>query len=357
VGVLYNQIDERISLRKRDIKVLAILSITALIFFLAYDYNKAIGETSNFIGINKGVNFVSHGNWTYYTAARINDDDSIVGGMYKFDDKSSKSTKLGDDVASFTNVKGNWIYYVNLKRDDFNSGEICKIRTDGTERTKLSDEGGVYLTLYKNNLYYKDTGLNSNLHRIKLDGSSKETISKDVLSFYINGDWIYYISDSELGALYKMKVNGSLNQKICNIPGPIVFINDNFIYFKEPDALTRQSNDIAALKASFIGSIGALYRMRLDGTESELIIPDQTTGVYGEDKHLYYLVSSTMEGRELYRADLNGKNVTKLPLKGDFAGIVDDYIYYSEFKNNQVSLYRTSLDFKKVQKIENDMFN
>jgi hypothetical protein len=154
-----------------------------------------------------------------------------------------------------------------------------------------------------------------------------------------------------------MKLNGGASQKICDIPGPIVFINDNFIYFKEPDALTRQSSDSAAMKASFIGSIGALYRMRIDGTESELIIPGQTTGVYEADKHLYYLLSSAMGGRELYKADLNGENVTKLPLKGDFAGIVDDYIYYSEFKDNQVSLYRTSLDFKKVQKIENDMFN
>lgn len=354
---MYNQIDESISLRKRDIKVLALLSITVLIFFLAYNYNKAIDEASNFRGINKGFNFVRHGNWSYYTAARTNDDGIIVGGMYKIDDKSGKSTKLGDDMASFINVKGNWIYYVNLKRDNLNSGEICKVRTDGAERTKLNDEGGVYLTLYKNYLYYKDASLNSNLNRIKLDGNPKETISKDVLSFYINGDWIYYISDSEPGALNKMKLNGSSNQKICDIPGPIVFVNDNFIYFKESNTLTRQRNDSAALKASFIGSIGALYRMRIDGTESELIIPDQTTGVYEADNHLYYLLSSTMGGRELYRADLNGKNVIKLPLKGDFAGIVDDYIYYAEFKDNQVSIYRTSLDFKNIQKIENDMFN
>jgi hypothetical protein len=359
VDVLYNEIDESISLRKRDIKVLAILSITVLIFFLAYNYNKAVGDSSSFRGVNNGTNFVSRDNWTYYTYGRVNDDGTIAGAMCKFDDKGSESTKVVDDVANFINVKGQWIYYVSLVKSDFNyqNGEICKVRTDGTERTKLIGEYGEYLTLYKNYLYYKDTGLSPNLNRINLDDSSKETISKDVLSFYINGDFIYYISDSEPGALYKMKLSGGASKKICDIPGPIVYINDNFIYFKEREILTTQNNDNAAMKSSFMGSIGALYRMRVDGTERELIIPDKTTGVYEADKHLYYLISSAMGSRELYKTDLNGKNITKLQLKGDFAGIADNYIYYSEFKDNQLSLYRTDLDFKKVQKIRTEMFD
>ncbi len=154
-----------------------------------------------------------------------------------------------------------------------------------------------------------------------------------------------------------MKLNGSSNQKICEISGPMVYINDNFIYFKETDVLTRQSNDSAALKRSFIGSIGPLYRMRIDATERQLIIPDKTLGIYEADKHFYYLSDTTMAGREIYRTDLNGENVTKLPLKGDFAGIIDNYIYYVEYNDNKIEMYRTSLDFKKTQKIENEISN
>jgi hypothetical protein len=84
---------------------------------------ETVNEYGNTPGniINGGYAAIQ-GDWIYYNNAS---DD---GKLYKIKTDGSGRQKLNDDVSSYINVIGDWIYYT----DDI--GNICKIKTDGSER-------------------------------------------------------------------------------------------------------------------------------------------------------------------------------------------------------------------------------
>lgn len=125
---------------------------------------------------------------------------------------------MTDDAAQFLNARGEWIYYIN-KTDMF---RIYKIRTDGTERTKLGDE------------------TNSSLY------------------LNVSGDWIFYSNSSPNGgkAIYKMKTDGSQKGKINDEPSECIDVYDKWIYYK--NATDKY-----------------IYRIQKDGTNKQKLVTDQ----------------------------------------------------------------------------------
>lgn len=57
--------------------------------------------------------------------------------LYKMKTDGTNKTKVCDDVASYINVKSGWIYYFNESdmNDIYYGGKLYKIKIDGTERT------------------------------------------------------------------------------------------------------------------------------------------------------------------------------------------------------------------------------
>jgi hypothetical protein len=176
-----------------------------------------------------------------------------------------------------------------------------------------------------------------------------------VLSFYLQGDWIYFVSSTHPGGLYKMKLDGSSSEKITDISGPIMYINDNYIYFIGTDSETTKSNNLPEIQKYNVGNAGPLFRIRKDGRGKELVIDDKIADIFVRNDYIYYTPFATnSENSKLYRTDLRGKNKIEIPIKGFFWGIGDKWIYYVDNKNWE--LYRTTLDLKKEQKIETDIF-
>ena len=122
------------------------------------------------------------GNWIYYT----NDNDgrriyraSIEGDLYQFysrdygeilgirDQKIEKVTE-DSSLGSF-NVYEDWIYYSN-QSDGY---KLYKIKTDGTNRTKLNDRLSTYINIVDGWIYYIS---NATVYKMKLDGANDQTV-------------------------------------------------------------------------------------------------------------------------------------------------------------------------------------
>ena len=77
-------------------------------------------------------------------------------------------------------VADGWIYYLdNNATVEGPVGSICRIRTDGTDKTKLSDDFGSNLYLYKGVLFYSvyDATLRRDiLYRMNADGSERRQV-------------------------------------------------------------------------------------------------------------------------------------------------------------------------------------
>lgn len=113
---------------------------------------------------NSGIAAIQ-GNWIYY----INDNDGY--SIYKIHTAGSGQTKLNDDSSSSINVVGDWIYY-NVAEGPRKFGEIIdtdwkfnifKMRTDGSNQTRLNDDISFDLTvvedwIYYRRLFYNDSG-------------------------------------------------------------------------------------------------------------------------------------------------------------------------------------------------------
>lgn len=86
-----------------------------------------------------------------------------------------------EDLGLFLVVEGDWIYYSNISQD--NTDAIYKVKTDGTEKTKLAD----------------DSIMSS------MDGKG----------FELYGDWLYYFSKNEQGSLFRVKTDGSDSERLA----------------------------------------------------------------------------------------------------------------------------------------------
>lgn len=341
--------------RLKDLKAFAAITAVILVLTAASYIVKSLPK--DYGNANEGnlSIFAHQGKWTYLSHLTADSRfQTINGAVYKFTEDEPVPIKFSEEAAGKIKVKGDWIYYVDMKD---NRGSIFKMKTDGSEKIKLCDGGSFDFKLYGNYLYYKKYVESYDLIRIKLDGSSNETLGSDVISFYIQGDRIYYISGTQLGNLYKMKLDGSDNERVAEIGGPILYIDDNFIYYNQIDSEATQSK-ILSQEQYYTGNTGPLYRMRKDGAESEIVIDDDLTNIFVRNNYIYYkplpTTMTNIENNDFYRTDLNGKNKTKIAIEGYFLGIADKWIYYADIKNSEI--YRMTLDFKKVQKIQTDIF-
>ncbi|MCY6354879.1 DUF5050 domain-containing protein [Clostridium sp. ZS2-4] len=90
--------------------------------------------------------------------------------------------------SNFFNVDDEWVYYVSLNDSNLN---LYKIRTDGTECTKLIDEGCQYINLTKDWVYcegmsyakgnYNGPAFEIKEYRIKKDGAEKQIIESCII--------------------------------------------------------------------------------------------------------------------------------------------------------------------------------
>lgn len=119
----------------------------------------------------------------------------------------------------------------------------------------------------------------------------------------IQGDWIYY---STFDAFYKMKADGSHNQKIFGDAVSKINVVGDWVYFN------RNDNDIS--------------RMKTDGSNYKVILKNVGRFVVANHK-VYYTDSDT---GYLYRVDENGANKVLL-IKQDCdldLNVTDDAIYW-----------------------------
>jgi hypothetical protein len=137
-------------------------------------------------------------------------------------------------MGEFT-VSGDWIYYNKWITNSDNLGKdgsvttvsgldgLYKIKTDGTEKTKLCDDTATDINPSGNWVYYINETDGEKLYKIKTDGTGNTKVCNDGASFGINvaGDWIYYKIRTFFyfyfhydGGLYKIKTDGTGRSKV-----------------------------------------------------------------------------------------------------------------------------------------------
>lgn len=233
-------------------------------------------------------------------------------GIYSIDLESGNVTKISDAGGNYFAFTPDWIYgQKELYNTDYGwTGEIYRVRYDGSEYTTLSNDGGACLQLDNESIYYFSYADNA-IVKIKLDGSDKEilvdNLRKDAgenfknvpplenfaakYSMVMSNGWIYYIDDYQV---YKIKTDGQSNTNL----------------------------NVTAIGLAVKGS--------------ELILLD-----YSEEKSIWDTSSISV-------VNINGENKRMVFESGGWFPLVSgDYVYF----NSSSSLYRFSTDGSDFEKI------
>ncbi|MHB1653906.1 MAG: cell wall-binding repeat-containing protein [Desulfitobacteriaceae bacterium] len=223
------------------------------------------------------------------------------GKIYKIKTDGTENTKLSDDNARDITVIGDWIYYYTSKFapvDQIDEPGIYKMRTDGTGKVKLTNLGdtGFIKDITDSYIFYYDTG---SAYRINRDGSGKTQIINGSFMVYGTKDWIYYIVGdfTTSNQLYKTRLDGS-EKTVLYDGAPIgtwLNVSNDYIYF-----------------AGMPPNIGT-YRIKTDGTGLTKISDDLARSICIVDDYIYcYFNDSNLDDGPTYRIKVNGTDKSNL---------------------------------------------
>lgn len=319
--------------RKRILPIVIISGIAVLIIaavlLVTVTGGGQYGNTSGNLA-NLGL-ATEKGDWIYYVSL----SSLQQGSLNKIQKGGSNSVTLSGtlgNIPMYVNVIDDWIYY------SFPNGGIYKIHTEGGESTLL-EKNGWNISVVNNWIYYLDLSCNEvlgELYKMKTDGSEREKLTADntVYWFSIAGNWIYYaVKVNNQGTIYKCKTDGS-DQTLLLEGVPFddydwigLMVDGDWIYYTVKD------------KGKNI-----LYMLSTDGRSNLPLLDEGIKFFNVAEGWIYY--TKDLDNPGLYKVRLDGSENTQL-WNGSgiyYANIVGEWVYFDLWDNSRFASYRIRTD-------------
>ena len=265
------------------------------------------------------------GDWIYYPNA----SDGFK--LYKMRLDGTEKQKITDETASCINVIGDWIYYMNGFSSDPTNNSLCKIRTDGTGRSELCDHVYNDIIVVNEWIYYTSF-VDMCIYKIKTDGTDKTKLSDDAdfpTCVNVKDGWVYYSNFSDNRCIYKMRTDGSERTKINNEQSTYLIVDGDWIYY-------LSYSDFS------------LHRIKTDGSEETALCGDYFNGFNLDGDWIYFCNYS--DNNSMYKIKVDGTEKTRL---GDGNGMIYPYVagewLYFSSNNDKGALYRIGKDGSGLQ--------
>lgn len=310
-----------IKMHKIPLIIMAIIILAIIIIgIISLMFKTKIGNLSGNLN-NRGFS-VRKGGYVYY----LGFTESKTDGIYRVKVNGKNKKKISDDYGLYLNVSGNYLYYLEASNDNYTSYNIVKMKTNGKDKEVIVE--GVdtsKITVINNWIYYFK---NYQLYRVKTNGKNKEQISnKSMENYEIVGNFIYYsyMNDGKY-VIAKMKTNGEGVTRIDTDASKTFFVNNNDIYY------IRQNAD---------SSLYELYKVKINGEAKEKIADIsgdiRLDSINFDGKKLYYTKTNEDGTLSIYSIRTNGKDETKIVDTKGYSTMINvnkNYIYYTDKNDN-----------------------
>lgn len=184
------------------------------------------------------------GGWIYY---EVQEGPSEIFNL-RLDGSIRESLGITNAIAA-----GDWIYY-------HQDQHIYRMRSDRSSTEVLTAVEGYYevMSVADGWIYYLDTNSRGegNLCRMRTDGTDSAIISEALGYFVVAGDWLYYVQHDEDPGIYRLRTDGSSREKLSDDDGVWINVVDDWVYYLVGDHYLYLE----------------IYRMRLDGSDREKIV-------------------------------------------------------------------------------------
>ena len=174
-------------------------------------------------------NYMNHGkiryegSWIYSSGF----DSDGSRHLYKLKEDGSEKTKLSDTIGKYITLNNGWIYCIAYNSASKKFDSIMKMRMSGSSEKKIVklkkgyDEIN-YMFIHDDKIYYtmqkklKSGSYDNKLYCCTLSGKkTKVVLNKAVYYPYIIGDYIYYQDDANYSKLTRCDLQGNNEEVIC----------------------------------------------------------------------------------------------------------------------------------------------
>jgi len=203
-------------------------------------------------------------------------------------------------------------------------------------------------------IYYVNDTDGGSIYKIRTDGSGRTKLNDDnSRNLNVVGDWIYYSNKEGEGYpravmlnpdynyhLYKIRTDGSGRTRLNNDLTMNPIVSDGWIYYSNRDR-----------EDEFYSS--SLYKIRTDGTERTRISDDVTYFIDVVGGWIYY--SNESENHKLYKIRTDGSERTPLTHDADvylYVNTAGDWIYTSSMARAE-NLLKVKTDGSEIKIFDN----
>ncbi|MGF7060389.1 DUF5050 domain-containing protein [Brassicibacter mesophilus] len=304
---------------------------------ILYDETSKNERGNSTANINNGGFVAKQGDWIYYR----NYKDCYK--LYKVKTDESQKTKISDHDATYINIVGNWIYYINN-----NDKNIYKIKLNGNRLTKLNSGPSKNLLVIEDKVYYINEE-DGKLYKMLNDGDEKIKITEDIcLSFDIRNGRIYYIHENERSGkfhIYVLDINGKSENEICN--GYYlynVFVQGNYIYYNHGKGIFYLNSEKNSSTIISYGNDSLISESAFgEHIVNFNVLGDWTYFI----KYECNITTNLRNGKfEVIKMRTDGSNKTMLTSEMyaelRYLSIIDDSIYFVNQKEDK--MYKMTMD-------------
>lgn len=284
------------------------------------------GNTTGNIANSGSV--TQQGDWIYYFNYAYDEEWTRVPGLYKMRTDGTGKARLNDDGGSDINVAGDWIYYKSHNYSNYSDdNKLYKMRTDGTEKKQLSGDSVSSLNVVSDWIYYL-SGLS--IFKMRTDGTERTKLNDDgSSSINVAGGWIYYRNGSDDGKLYKIRTDGKGKTKLNNDESAGINVVGDWIYYC---------------------SGYRLYKIRTDGTEKTKLNSDDSMSINVAGDWIYYSKGKSSES-PIYKMRTDGTEETRLGnALGASINVAGGWIFYE----NKNGFYKVRTDGTELQAVNEE---
>jgi hypothetical protein len=253
---------------------------------------KAFGNIDNF-SIAKQYN-----GWIYHTNVAKN-----MVGIYRIRNDGTQKTKLSNDDAWNLFILDDWIYYGNWNV----GGRLYRVRTDGTSRIRLSDQVVTHINVAEDQIFFINRSSNHRIYRIGTNGGGLTRITEDRAdSLVLSSGWLYYPNLSSNSRLYKIRTDGNERTRVVDTHVRSINVIEPWIVFS--------------------GFRGDIWRVKPDGTGLTRIIGQLGIRVNVSNGRIFYTVSG--DNHQVYSINLNGTDLRRVVSGTDGGSIAGSWMYF-----------------------------
>ena len=330
--------------RKSIMLIFAACLLIAMIFGISALTSSSTDEASGNI-MNGGL-ITEDGGWLYYN--RMEEDTM---NLYKSRENGANGSIIFKEAGAPISISDGWIYYSKFGVDasDAEIGRLIRVKTNGKERTILTEGKAYNVVIDKGFAYYTEIeGTVVNLVRLELETKVKTELRKGTsFEFILEEDWIYFLSQGEeQGRLYRISTDGKVEEKL-NEEDTATFSLDKGLIYYVIDETPYTDGELG----EGVVPVYKVYGMKVDGTEKSMVT-EASPGSFNVYKGWIYYQDS-VDGK-VYRVKTDGtgkeiireKSLLNMMIIGNWIYFYDDQEPNSTSPYRRIlgSLYRMKLD-------------